>query len=593
MGVLTAIVFLAAIGLIFALDPGETIAASGLPEIQEMGWRQLAAWSFRTAGVALAQLLVIVLSVWPRYRPPQASVSYPGAPKPGSMPAAAVSVLEGHSIQGPTMLAAIIEMCQRGTLRIEAVGTRAGFIYGLSRPSFTQHAWERTMCDSLPLQAATIDELHEALKKREDAIGDQIGEYLQNRGLFNDNPVRVRRENSGDGDLWWMLACLLTGVGVGFWTALWLEQWWLNALIGGSTGLVYSVLTVPSRIRTGMLKPTTAGVLEISQWLGWKESIAGSAPPDARSQSDPELAYAVAFDVARRRLDVAASAPPWFGTRGETSLPNADPDAAYRAFMHAPHWSLTGRSEDAAKAAARQGYEEEAQLLEQLDLVSRDADQSETAIKKAARETEAAAPEPEFGRDPPATTSAPMSAGNQASWAEPMVDRERSKRGGCLRGCLLRLVSLLGIGAAALIVLLSLDVVSPREKPCPLNSPPIPTPAQIIVLEDLFRDQCVRVSGTLVSNEADVLALEVDRVEYAQQVMVRVPAGPFTEIPLGKHLALGGRLRVGEDGTHEVQFVPDRGSDRHWWQNLRENLESLFSTALPEILRRPPLLFGR
>ena len=137
-------------------------------------------------------------------------------------------------------------------------------------------------------------------------------------------------------------------------------------------------------------------------------------------------------------------------------------------------------------------------------------------------------------------------------------------------------MSLLAIAALALIVLFSLDVVSPRDKPCPLDSPPIPTPAQIAVAGDLFRDACVRVSGTLVDKDVDTLLLEVDRGDYVQQVIVRVPAGPFEEISLGKRLSMGGWLRVGEDGTYEVHFVPDRGSDRGWWRNLRENIEGLF-----------------
>ena len=39
---------------------------------------------------------------------------------------------------------------------------------------------------------------------------------------------------------------------------------------------------------------------------------------------------------------------------------------------------------------------------------------------------------------------------------------------------------------------------------------------------------------------------------------------------------MAGRLKVEEDGTYAVHFVPDHGSDRGWWRNLRENLEGLF-----------------
>ena len=575
MSVVTAVAVLAAIGLLFVMDPGGAIAESGFPDFQEMDWKQLAVWGLRTIGIVAAQLLIIVLWLWPKYRPPQGSTWYSGTPKPGSMPAAAVSALEGHAIWSPTMLASIIEMCQRGTLRIEAVVTRGGFLYRLSRQGPAQYDWERTTCDSLPSRATTVDELYDAIRKHEDAIGDQIGDYLQSRGLFHDNPVRVRRENSDDGGLWWMVACILTGVGGGFWAALWLDQWWANALIGVFAGLVYSFVTVPSRIRTGMLKPTPAGALEISQWLGWKASMAGSAPPGARSQSDPMLAYAVAFNVAQPWLDVAASAPPWFGSRGESSLRSADLDAAYRAFMHAPGWWLTGRSEDAAKAAAQWGHEQELHLLEQLEQLDREPpDSGKAAHRETAREIEATARELESRRDPPAASTASPSAGHQTYSSERMVEKE--KGGGCLRGCLLWVVSLLAIAALVLIVLFSLDVVSPRDKPCPLNSPPIPTPAQIAVAGDLFRDGCVRVSGTAVFQDADELVVEMKRGEYVQRVNVRDPSEVLEAIPLGRVVTLAGRLKVEEDGTYAVHFVPDHGSDRGWWRNLRENLKGLF-----------------
>ena len=569
MGVVTAVAVLAAIGLLFAMDPGGAIAESGFPDFREMDWKQLAVWGFRTIGVVVAQLLIIVLWLWPKWRPPQASPWFSGASQPGSMPAAAVTALQGHMIWSPTLLASIIEMCQRGTLRIEAVGTRVGFLYRLSRQAPPQYDWERTICDSLPSRATTVDALREAIEKRMDAIGDQIGDYLQQHGLFNDNPVRVRRENEDDAAGWEMLAAALMGVGSGLWAALWLDQWWANALIGAFAGLVYFFIESTMTIRTGMLKPTPAGTLEISQWLGWQESMAGPAPPYARNQADSMLPYAVALDVAQPWLDGAGSAPPWFGSGGESSLRDADLDAAYHAFMHAPEWYLTGRSGDAAKAAAQHGYELE---LEVLDLDSPDAEKA--AHRETADEIGETAHEPESRRDAPAASTASPSAGYQTYSAEEMAQEE--KGGGCLRGCLIWGVSLLGIGALVLVVLFSLDVVSPRAKPCPLDSPAIPTPAQIAVAGDLFRDECVRVRGTLVSQDTDELVLEMKRGEYVQRVNVRDPSEVLEAIPLGRVVTLAGRLKVEEDGTYAVHFVPDHRSEWGWWRNLRDNLEGLF-----------------
>ncbi len=568
MSLLIAVAALAAIGLLFAMDPGGAIAEGGFPDFQEMDWKQLAVWGFRTIGVVLAQLLIIVLNLWPKYRPPQASPWYSGTPLPGSMPAAAVSALEGHMVLSRTMLASIIEMCQRGTLRIEAVGTRVGFLYRLSRQGPAQYGWEQTICDSLPSRPTTVDDLDEAIDKHEDSIGDQIGDYLQHRGLFHDNPVRVRRENSDDGGLWWMLACILTAVGSGLWAALWLDQWWANALIGLFAGLVYSFVTVPTRIRTGMLKPTQAGTLEIGQWLGWKEFMAESGHTGARDQSDPMLAYAVAFNVSQPWLDVEAAAPPWFGSGGESSLRGADLDAAYRAFMHAPEWYLDGRSDDAAKAAAEWGYELE---LEVLDPES--SDTGKTAHRGNADAVEEIDSELEAQGSPPTATARASSTEYQPQRWEGAV--QEKKGGGCLRGCFTGVVGLVGIGALVLAVLFSLDVVSPREKPCPLDSPVIPTPAQIAVASDLFRDECVWVRGTVVFQHAGVLVAEMNRGEYVQSVNVLGPSEVLGAIPLGRVVTLAGRLKVEEDKTYAVHLVPDYGSDRGWWQNLRENLEGL------------------
>ena len=573
VSVLTALAVLAAVGLLFALDPGGAIAESGFPEFREMDLVQLVGWGFRTIGVVVAQLIVFVLWLWPKWRPPQAIPWYSGTTlRRDSMPAAAVSALEGHMIWSPTKLASIIEMCQRGTLRIEPVGTRVGFLYRLTRQGPTQYEWERTICNSLPPGPTTVDALREAIDKHDDAIGDQIGDYLQQRGLFDDNPVRVRRENDDDGGMWTLLPLVLMGVGSGFWAALWLDQWWASALIGAFTCFAYTFplwTDLALQGRTGMLKPTPAGAHEIGQWLGLNEFLAGSAATGPRDQSDPMLAYAVALNVAQPWLDVTAPAPPWFGSGGESSLRDADLDVAYRAFLHAQEWWLTGRSGDAAKAAAQYGYELE---IEILDLESPDS--GKTAEPGGAGVTEETARQAETQGTPPTAAARASSTRYLPHGIEGTIGEEEG--GGCLRGCFIWALVLAVVGALAMLVLFSLDVVSPRDKPCPLDSPPIPTPAQIAVAGDLFRDGCVRVRGTAVFQDADELVLEMERNEFVQRVSVRDPSEVLEAIPLGRVVTLAGRLKVEEDGTYAVHFIPDYVSDRGWWRNLQENLEGLF-----------------
>ena len=159
---------------------------------------------------------------------------------------------------------------------------------------------------------------------------------------------------------------------------------------------------------------------------------------------------------------------------------------------------------------------------------------------------------------------------------------EEEKSGGCLSGCLggclMWLISLVVIGAAALVVLFSLDVVSPRDKPCPLDSPPIPAPGPLSVV-GLFNDVCMRVSGTVVYQDADELLVDIDRGEYVQRVPVRGPEGVFEAISPGDMVTVSGRFKEEESGSYAIYFVPDDGSDREWWQNLRDNLEALFQVV--------------
>lgn len=564
MSVVIAVATLAAIGLLLALDPGGAVADSGFPDFRAMDWKQRVAWGFRTIGVVVAQLIIIVLWLWTSFKDEKGAdarrrPSYAGTPQTGSLPAAAVSALQGHVVWSRTLLASIIEMCQRGTLRLECVGTRVGFLYGLSRQGLPQYPWEQTICDSLPSRPMTIDALDEVIRRHRDVIGDQIGDYLQHHGLFHDNPVRAARENVGSGAEWTMLAGALMGVGAGFWTALWLAQWWANALIGAVVGFTYLLIAPVA----SFVAPTTPrGALEVGQWRGWKETMARPAPPGDRD--DSMFAYAVALDVAQPWLGLSDPAPRWFHA---SYLRGGDPDVAYHAFLHAPEWLLSGRVGDAARSAAHDGFELE---LERLHLESPDAETA--APRSIAEEIE------EIDRELAAQASPPPAPPRPAPMEQPSHRWRRTakaKSGGSRPGCLTWVVGLLGAGALVIVVLFTLDVVSPRDKPCPLTSPPIPTPAQIATAGHLFTDECVRVRGTIVSKDVDVLVMEVDRGDYVQRVTVRDPSEALALIPVDRVINLAGWLRVDEDGTYAVHFVPAR-SDREWWRNLLDNLEALF-----------------
>ena len=529
VSVLATLGAIAAIGLLFALDPSGAIADSGFPGFREMDWKQLTAWGFRLVGVAAA--LLLVLALWLRYRAPSQAIEglrgsrYLATPPPGSMPAAAAAVLENREVTARTLLASVIEMCQRGHLRIEAAMTRSGYRYRLSQQGPPKFEWERLICISQLSRPATVQEMRDRMNDHGHAIGDQLGEYLLGRGLFPDNPVRFKRQRLSDGAVPAVLSGVLMGVGCGFWAALWLTQWWANALIGAAIGFTYWMIATP--MNTGMLPPTRAGGHQIGQWLGQRDSLA---------RSDSMLAYAVALDVAQPWLKAETPAPHWFGFSKASSQRGLDLDAAYYGFLHDSAWGLSGRSEDAAVAASEPDGEMEADRTAHQQI----SDEYEYQRYRAATPVE-----------------------------EPRI-------GGRLRRCLIWVVSFMGIGALVLAVLFSLDVVSPRAKPCPLDSPTIPTPAQIATAGDLFRDECVRASGTLVFKDVDTLVLEIERGTLRQQVNIRVPTGLFEAVPLGKRMALGGRLKVSVDRKYEVDFLPNPERDRGWRRNLQENFEALF-----------------
>ena len=569
--ILATLAALVVIGLLFALDPGGAIAESGFPDYREMDWTQLTAWGFRTIGVGVGLLLIFVLWLWPKYRPPQGTEahwrsSYPATPQSGSLPAAAVSALEGHWMSSNTLLASVIEMCQRGTLRLEGVRTGSGFLYRLSQQGPVVYDWERLICNNLPPGPTTVEALHDRLKKHEDAIGDKLGEFLQHQGLFDDNPVRVRRENSGDAVEWGMLAGALVGVGGGLWLALWLSQWWANALAGAFIGFMY-MLFAPL-VQTGMVPPTQRGAQVKGQWLGWKKSLAGSDSPSPRDQPDSMLAYAVALDVAQPWLDVSVSAPLWFGSGQASSLQGPDLDAAYHGFMHSVEWYLSGRSDKATDAASWLKESEQIELglwnTEQAEGTAKSEGGVGTVYERP--QTKGVTPEAQAreGR----AADAPGSPLDYRTYRPPGQVEETPKGGRGWGGCFMWAVGLLGIGALVVAVLVGINLASPAVEPCPADSPGIPPPGLLGAGLDLFLDECVSVAGDVVSRDIGELVVEIDRGEYVQRVRVRGPADAFEQVSVGERVHVAGRVGEHEDGGYVVRHGVDRG----WWGNLRENL---------------------
>ena len=334
---------LAVIGLLLALDPGGAIAESGFPDYRDMGWQHLIAWGFRVIGVAVALLIIVVM--WLKYRPSRRTEYRDSAELVEQeltvLPAAAVSVLEDREVNGRTLLAAIVEMAQRGTLQLDCIRGADGYRYRLSQQGSAPFDWERLICDRLPSGPISIKALRDGMYEHKDAIGDDLGEFLQSQGLFHDNPLRVKREKFGEGEEWAILAGVLMGVGGGLWLALWLSTWWVNAILGAVIGFVY--LLIASPMHGGTLQPTKAGEDAIGQWLGFRELLSGPDPADGGD--DSMLTYAIALDAARPWL--AAPTPRWFGSGEPGPIRDRDLNAAWRNFLSSPFWDLTWRTEGA------------------------------------------------------------------------------------------------------------------------------------------------------------------------------------------------------------------------------------------------------
>ena len=76
-----------------------------------------------------------------------------------------------------------------------------------------------------------------------------------------------------------------------------------------------------------------------------------------------------------------------------------------------------------------------------------------------------------------------------------------------------------------------------------------PATRQILVIPDVFLDECVSVVGDVASRDAGELVVEMDRGEYVQHVKVRGPAEVFEQVPLPGRVqvaAASGRMRSGD-----------------------------------------------
>ena len=180
------------------LEPASVQPGISIPE---QGWLQWILWVFRVPGMVIA--LAVIPLLWLRVLVGQrfrvSSSDSPITQPPSDLPAAAVSVLEAREATPRTLLTSVLEMCQRGTLQITGVrgecdgregsdGERK-YLYRLVPADDPPWNWERTLCTVILGRNVTVDELSGRLELKRLLIGEQLGEFLQQRGLFDKNPV--------------------------------------------------------------------------------------------------------------------------------------------------------------------------------------------------------------------------------------------------------------------------------------------------------------------------------------------------------------------------------------------------------------------
>ena len=187
-----------------------TEAGSGNPSLvsaldaASMGWLT---WTFLIPGVLIAVLIGIFLPILINenydsinfHRNWRLARDRKQSEPPSNLSAAAVSVLTGLEVTGRTLGAMVIEMCQKGVLRIApVVGTRRNpseswpdnrIDYRLTVRGESKHEWERVLCDAMRDRDVTPEWLKSTLERRKGVIGKHLGEHLKERGFFDRNPM--------------------------------------------------------------------------------------------------------------------------------------------------------------------------------------------------------------------------------------------------------------------------------------------------------------------------------------------------------------------------------------------------------------------
>ena len=345
----------------------DTSLVSRFPTVNWERVTYLLYWSLRISVFALLALILIVSRIRKSRWAADHFAGYPQVPEglttlPSDLPAPAVSVLASRKVGPQTYLSILVDMFQKGNLTItggynESDEKRKYQSYvSLARQFEPDQPWEKEVYSALPSFSGSdplkpnsnflkpnSDMLKAELEERRKAIATHLDECLQSRGIFDEPPLQVMADRSQGwmDQTWWVLATVILAVGVGLWVNFWLP-WWVGAAIGIPIAFVFYCYSIDDI--SGVLSPTPAGALEISQWWSFEGSIRDGlvSPSLDPSQPDPRLPYAVALNQARQWVSNINALPPWFLPDGPREQTRRGLYTAYRGFIGADSWDLDG-----------------------------------------------------------------------------------------------------------------------------------------------------------------------------------------------------------------------------------------------------------
>ena len=281
-------------------------------------------WTFLIPGVLIAVLIAIILAmlVSESYGSIDIHRNWRSArdgkqPEPPSdLSAAAVSLLTGLEITGRTLGAMVIEMCQKGVLRVSPVARgrsspsklwrKKRNDYRLTVRSNSKLEWERVLCDAMGDREVTPQWLKSTLKRRKGVIGRHLGEHLKERGYFDSNPM------SGFHWLYWLRwlgIVLMVSSSVAVITAhsaTYAGSVSSSVLMIFSLGLMvlcYTFLFLRNRYWIKLVdqdSPNFDGYREAGRWWAFRWTIRRrSGPGENEDRSYPYLSYAIALGEDR------------------------------------------------------------------------------------------------------------------------------------------------------------------------------------------------------------------------------------------------------------------------------------------------------